>query len=348
MKAIIMAAGKSTRTYPLTLTRPKPLLRLLDGTILSRMLDTLKEVGVDEAIIIVNYMKDKIIKAFGDEYKGIKIRYAEQDEPKGTGHAALCAAGLVDDENIIIMNGDDVYAPETIKELVKKAPSIAVKEVKTPHLYGIYEVEEKNGELYAKTLEEKPEKPKSNYANLGLYYFEAKFLNYLKNLEPSPRGELEITDGIKQYMKEKPIRIVKAEPYWLPIGHPWDLLTATERLLGKKDCSVIGKNVKIGEGTIIENSLIFGDAEIGKNCRIRNSIIGFGVKIGDNVETLDTADEIYSRLNGNTIKVNRKKYGATIGDNAVVENNVVTHPGVKIWPNVVVKGEVKEDSKYYK
>jgi bifunctional UDP-N-acetylglucosamine pyrophosphorylase/glucosamine-1-phosphate N-acetyltransferase len=340
MKAIIMAAGKGTRTYPLTLTRPKPLLPILQQTIIENIFDTLLKVGITETILIVHYMKDKIEQKLGNQYKEMKITYVDQKEAKGTGHAPLMARKYITEDDVLIMNGDDLHSEEELRNVLKKCPSISVREVKTPQLYGIFEYEEKDGEMIATELEEKPEKPKSSLANIGIYYVGKDFFEYLDRLEISPRGELEITDAIKAYMKKKDVRLVKAEPYWLPIGHPWDLLTATEALIGK---GVIGKNVKIGEGTIIENSLIFGDVEIGKNCKIRNSIIGFNVKIGDNFETLDAADEIYSRLNGKTIKVNREKFGVTIGDNVIVEDNVTTYPGVKIWPGVIVKKDVKED-----
>lgn len=357
MKAIILAAGKSTRTYPLTLTRPKPLLPLLDGTVMDYTLDLLKEVGFDEVILIVNYKKEMIREKYGDEYKGLRLTYVEQYEPKGTGHAILCTKEYLDDENFLVLMGDDIYAKETIENVMQKNPSLAVREVKTPRLYGIYEVEEKDGELIAKTIEEKPEEPKSNLANLGLYYFETSFFDHLEKITTSPRGELEVTDAIATYLLEKDIRVVKAEPYWLPIGHPWDLITATERLIPGQNiiddsaeidesvemrcCSVIGKKVKIGKNTKIIDSVIFDGAEIGENCTIDSSVIGEGVTIEDNVK-IEADSNIESEVNGKTVRVNRR-FGSAIGDKATVKKGAEIKPGVKIWPGKEVEGEVKRD-----
>lgn len=353
MKAIILAAGKSTRTYPLTITRPKPLLPFLDGTILTHTIDMLKEIGFTEVILVVNYKKEMIIEKIGREYNDVKITYVVQEQPLGTGDAVRVAKDCFNEgEKFIVLMGDDIYSPNTIRELMKECPSIGVREVKTPQLYGIYEWKEKEGKMIATGLEEKPEEPKTNLANLGLYYFESDFFNFLDDLKPSPRGEIEITDAIKEYMK-KEIRLVTAEDYWLPVGHPWDLLTATERLIENKNiiqstitaeikcCCVIGKNVNIGKGSLIENSVIFDNVTIGENCLIRNSVIGENVRIGNNVKTVENG-EVFSKVKDKMVKVNRP-FGCAMGDNVVIKDNSELHPGVKIWPEKVVEGIVKED-----
>ncbi len=102
MQAIILAGGKSTRTYPLTLTKPKPLLKILNKTILGHLLDQLAECNVEEAIIIVGYKKEMIIERFGNEYKGIRLAYVEQKEQLGTMHAVLLAKHLIKDRFMVM------------------------------------------------------------------------------------------------------------------------------------------------------------------------------------------------------------------------------------------------------
>src|SRR3989344_2071773 len=122
MQAVILAAGKSTRTYPLTLTRPKPLLKAANKTILEHNLDNLNG-AVDEVILIVGYKMEMIREKFGNNYNTIKIKYIEQKEQLGTGHAAMLAEPYIKDK-FILMAGDDIYSRDDIKKCVKYPYSI--------------------------------------------------------------------------------------------------------------------------------------------------------------------------------------------------------------------------------
>src|SRR3989344_4861215 len=192
MQAVILAAGKSTRTYPLTLTRPKPLLKVGNKAILEYNLDNLNGI-VSEAIIVVGYKKNMIKEYFGKKYRGIKLKYVEQKQQLGTGHALLVAQNHVKGRFILMM-GDDIYAKQDIKNCSRHRYSILASRVKDPRNFGV--IIEKNSFMW--DFEEKPRKPKSNLANNALYSLDEKIFDYLKKAKKSKRREIELPDALKQ------------------------------------------------------------------------------------------------------------------------------------------------------
>lgn len=372
MKAIILAAGASTRTYPLTLTRPKPLLPLMNGTVLDYTLSLLRDMNViEEVILVVNYKKEMIMNHFGDSYKGMRITYVNQDEPMGTGHAVMVTEDLfnhMNDKSVLILNGDDIYSREDVAKVLEKYPSVAVKEVVDPSRFGVFEFKKEDAKLIATSLEEKPQNPKSNLANVGIYHFGIDFFTYLHKVKPSRRGELEITDAIRRFIDWNDIRLIKIQEHWLPIGYPWDLLSANEFLMTlankmprpiidesvkmKGDnveivgASIIGKNVILGENVFIKNSIIMDNVTIGAHSIIKDSIIGENTSIEKECEIIsETANKMYSKVQGQYVVINRSKFGCAIGDNVEIAKKATIYPGVKIWPNLSVqnKREIKED-----
>jgi UDP-N-acetylglucosamine diphosphorylase / glucose-1-phosphate thymidylyltransferase / UDP-N-acetylgalactosamine diphosphorylase / glucosamine-1-phosphate N-acetyltransferase / galactosamine-1-phosphate N-acetyltransferase len=271
MQAVILCAGKSTRTYPLTLTKPKPLLKILNKTILEHNLNALLGI-VEEVIIIVGYKKEMIIKTIGDNYKGIKIKYIEQKQQLGTGDAVLCTKDYIKDK-FIVFGGDDIYSKEDIKNCIKEEYSILVSEVEYPEKFGIVDFKDN----YLIKIEEKPKNPKSNLANTGLYVLDKTIFNF--NVKKTERNEIEFTDFISELAKKEKIKIVKVNDFWIPVGYPWNYLEANVKFLkmsseyknnGKMEENVTIKgDVYIGEGSIIKaNSYIEGPVYIGKNCEI--------------------------------------------------------------------------------
>ena len=135
MQAVILAAGKSTRTYPLTLAKPKPLLKVANKTLLEHNLDSLKGV-VDEVVIVVGYKKELIKKHIGNKYKNIRVRYVEQKQQLGTGNAMLMAEKYIKNE-FISLYGDDIYSKKDFKNVIKNKYSILTKKVENPQLFGV-------------------------------------------------------------------------------------------------------------------------------------------------------------------------------------------------------------------
>ena len=333
MQAVILAAGKSTRTYPLTITKPKPLLKAANKTLLEHNLDNLDNL-VDEAIIVVGYKKGMIKKHIGSRYKNIKITYVEQKEQSGTGNALLLVEKYIKN-HFISLHGDDVYSRKDLKNIAgsKYQYSILIKKIKNPKLFGV--ILQKNNILV--DLIEKSQKFVSNLANTGLYKLDKKIFNSLKKTRKSARNEYDLTDAIKDLSKNEKIHCV-ASQQWLPIGYPWDLLKADKIL--RKGKNIIGNNSKIhgkvrsssiGENCAIngnvENSIVMDNATIGKGSVVRDSVIG------DNVYF---KGKILSKNNALSITKNKKikagRLGAIIADNANAKN-VVIEPGCKIWPN---------------
>ena len=157
LQAVIMAAGKSTRTYPLTLTKPKPLLRIANKPILAHQLDLF--VGlIEEAVLIVGYKHDLIRAEFGESYRDIALRYVEQRELLGTGHAAMQVAPHIKDR-FVLMNGDDLYAKSDLDALLRHQYALLSQEVEDPRLYGVLTV--RNG--LVKDVIEMPDNPASKY-----------------------------------------------------------------------------------------------------------------------------------------------------------------------------------------
>ena len=297
MKAVIMAAGKSTRTYPLTLTKPKPLLKLANKAILEYHFEALRDL-VDGVIVIVGYRHEMLRAAFGDTYAGLAIEYVEQTEQLGTGHAILACAPHVDGP-FIAFNGDDLFAPEDLHKLADTHQAALVKTVADPRLYGIYEV---TGGDRVVRLVEKPTEVFSHVANIGAYKFTPAVFDVLEHTEPSERGEIEITSAIQTLAGQVDFRVVEATGYWLPIGYPWHMLDVNAYLLehhfepeiqGEVSPAAhlngpvaVGKGTVIRPGAVIEGPACIGnDCTIGPNCFIRPATtIGNGCRVGQSVE----------------------------------------------------------------
>lgn len=297
MKAIIMAAGQSTRTYPLTLTRPKPLLPAANRPLLAHQLDALEGL-VDGVILVVGYQSALIRQAFGAAYKGIALEYVEQTERRGTGHALHQCAGLVH-EPFLAMNGDDLYAASDLAALAQAEQAALVKHVEDPRLYGIYELDAAGRVL---RLVEKPQDVFSHIANIGAYKFTPQVFEALEHVAPSERGEIEITAAIQALAEQGAFRVVEAKGPWIPIGYPWNLLDANAFLLEHAFAPTIegqicpgahlsgpvavGAGSVVRPGAVIEGPVAIGrNCTIGPNCYLRADVaIGDGCRIGQSVE----------------------------------------------------------------
>ncbi len=296
MQAVLMVAGKSTRTYPLTLTRPKPLLPVMNRPLIMHSLDQMQGV-FDQVILIVGYRQEMIRAVLGDRYKHIDLIYQEQKEQLGTGHAILQAKPYIKDK-FVAMNGDDLFAHEDLKRLVELEDGALVKRVKEPSLYGVYNVDEQNRAL---NLVEKPKRFISDLANIGCYLFQRDIFEKIEDTSFSERGEIEIVDAILKVVAERAFTVLPVNGFWLPTGYAWDLLAHQEYLMRSKrksdNLGTLEKNtslngpIQIGAGSVIksgaclEGPVIIGkNCTIGPNCYVRSSTIGDDCRIGQAVE----------------------------------------------------------------
>ena len=372
-QAVILAGGRGVRTYPLSLTKPKHLLKVAGKTILEHSLDNLTSL-VQEVIIVVGYKKEMIREAIGSNYKGLKIKYVVQKKLLGTGDATQRAIPYLKDK-FLLLNGDDLYGNEDIKQCLKKYPSILLKQVKNPENYG--QVKIKNNQV--QELVEKPKKIVSNLVNTGLYVIDKSIFDF--KIKKSVRNEYEITDYIKSIIAKQKLYFHKAKK-WIPVSYSWNLLDVNEYLLKKENNHYTQRKVIIGTGTIIENRVSIEDpVYIGKNCiigancyikkftsigdncvigqavEIENSVIGDNINIGDMGSIKDSiigddckigAGAIFTNLrsDGQTIKsviaeklidTKRLKFGTVIGDRVKVGANTLIKPGKKIWSGKITK-----------
>ncbi len=297
MKAVIMCAGESTRTAPLTLTRPKPLLPVLNKPILQHQLEALAPL-VDEVILIVGYKQEMIRERFGSSFGAMKLTYVEQRERRGTGHALLQVRHAVS-ESFIAMNGDDLYETRDLERLAAEPQAALCREVGDPRLFGVFELDTEDRVL---KLVEKPAHPATNLANVGAYKLPAAIFEILESTPASERGEIEITSAIQTLAETAFFKAVRMEGYWLPIGYPWDLIAANEfmvthalepgihgsvhRFADVADNVYIGKGAEVRAGVVIEGPSYIGEhASIGPNCWLRpGSIIGDHCRVGHGVE----------------------------------------------------------------
>lgn len=296
MQAVLLVAGKSTRTYPLTLTRPKPLLPIVNRPLIFHSLDQLAGL-FEEIILITGYRKEMIEAAVGKSYRGMRIIYQEQKEQLGTGHAVLQARPHINGK-FVAMNGDDLFAHIDLQELIKHDYAALVKRAENPELYGVYEVDENNRVL---NLVEKPKEYLGDLVNIGCYILQPEFFDELERTPLSERGEIEITSAILSVARQRTFTALTIKGFWLPTGYAWDLLQHQEFLMATHTFSregvieagavlkgnvAVGKNTIIKSGAYIEGPVVIGnDCTIGPNCYIRPSTsIGDGCVIGAAVE----------------------------------------------------------------
>lgn len=286
LQTVIMAAGKSTRTYPLTLTTPKPLLRIANKPILAHQLDLFAGL-IDEAIIIVGYKHEMIRAEFGESYRGIALRYVEQREQLGTGHAAMQVEPYIRDR-FVLMNGDDLYAKEDLDALLPHRYALLAQEVPNPRLFGVLTVQEGR----VTDIIEKPEHPASNLTSVGMYLLDRGIFDMLTQIPKSSRGEYEVTDAIKRLAQTADMHYHVSPGLWIPVGFPWSILIGNDFVLRRdmpgaiqgivEPYVKIAGNLSLGAGSVIRsgthiqgNLCVGTQTIIGPNCDIRgNTSIG--------------------------------------------------------------------------
>lgn len=236
MKGIILAGGSGSRLYPLTKIISKQLLPVYDKPMIYYPLSTLLLFDIRDILIISTPLDTpNIEKLFGDGKKfGLNIQYAVQPEPKGIAQAFTIGADFIGNDDVCLILGDNIFRmlealPEFKKEIDKnrgERATIFAYHVPDPQRFGVVEFDR---QFRAISIEEKPKNPKSNYASVGLYFYPCDVVEKARQLVPSARGELEITDLNNQYLKEGRMSVVpmRRGNVWLDAGTPVSLMEAS-------------------------------------------------------------------------------------------------------------------------
>jgi glucose-1-phosphate thymidylyltransferase len=234
MKGIILAGGSGTRLHPLTLSISKQLMPIYDKPMIYYPLSTLMYSGIRE-ILIISTPKDlplfKDLLGNGEKY-GCQFEYAVQEAPNGLAEAFIIGADFIGKEKVALILGDNIFYGSGLSKLLQenndpKGGIIYAYRVHDPERYGVVEFNDKG---QAVSIEEKPIKPKSNFAVPGIYFYDNSVVNIAKNIQPSHRGELEITDINKEYLKQGKLNvsILDRGTAWLDTGTFQSLMQASQ------------------------------------------------------------------------------------------------------------------------
>jgi glucose-1-phosphate thymidylyltransferase len=306
LKALILAAGKGTRLKPLTNTTAKHLLPVANKPIIFFGIEQIREAGITDIGVVVSGESLSYIKeSLGDGSRwGVSFTYIMQERPLGLAHAVMTAIDFIGDTSFLLFLGDNLIQ-DGVKVLVEKYNSmncdamIVLKKVDDPRAFGVAEIDDSGRVI---RLVEKPKTPASDLALVGAYIFKPSIFNAISQIEPSQRGEYEITDAIQKLVDMGlDVETHQIEGWWLDTGTKEDLLKANQILSDSLDIKIIEGEVDdrsrvegefaLGSGSRVTNSTIKGPGVIGKNVKITDSIIQSYTSIGDDTEIENTEIE---------------------------------------------------------
>ncbi|MDI6690371.1 MAG: sugar phosphate nucleotidyltransferase [Candidatus Bathyarchaeota archaeon] len=341
MQTVILAGGSGRRVFPLAAVKPKPMFKILGKPLIQRVIETLKEAGLKDFIVVIgsNGKQIKDYLADGKDF-GVKIEYALQKKPLGMANALVAAKDLVED-NFFVVNADDVFESSLIKEMLKQFQKgdaeivLSCKPVKETWKFGIIQI--KNNKVTK--LVEKPPKgmEPSNLAVIGVYLMTKKIFNYFKKI---PVSDHQYEDAIQKFIEDKNmVTAVSYEGFFASYKYPWDLFTINAHLMdtlmkGKliEDYVEISKNANVeGKVWIRRGTKIFGGAYLKGPCYIgSNSIIGNNAlvrdysSIGDNC-VVGFSSEIKNSLIGDNCWFHMNYIGdSIISDNCLFGAGAIT------------------------
>lgn len=235
MKGIILAGGRATRLRPLTAITSKQLLPVYNKPMIFYPIETLITAGIKDILIIIapDY-SGHFLNLLGDGHEfGAHFSYAVQKEPKGLADAFIIGADFIGDDNVTMILGDNIFEQDFSSEIqnFKSGGMVFAKQVQDPERFGVVEFDQN---MKAISIEEKPANPKSNYAVVGLYTFDNQVINIAKNLKPSDRGEIEITDINRTYLERGELQVNIFDSLWEDAG-TFDSLLHVSNIMAQKE-----------------------------------------------------------------------------------------------------------------
>jgi glucose-1-phosphate thymidylyltransferase len=352
MKGLILSGGTGSRLRPLTYTNAKQLIPVANKPILFRVIESIRDAGIQDIGIVIGSTGEQIREAVGRGGRwGVNITYIEQDAPLGLAHAVKISHDFLGDDRFVMFLGDNVIEGGISPLIAQFADSdwnsqIVLTRIKDPRQYGVAELGE-NGRIVR--LVEKPKQPPSDLALVGIYMFDHHIFEAVNAINPSWRGELEITDAIQWLVDSgHAVHPYVHRGWWIDTGKRDDMLEANDLVLEEIEYKIegyvdrdsqVGRRVAIQRGAEIINSVVRGPVIIGENSRIVNSYVGPFTSIADNVvvenseiehsmvlensEIRDIEARIQDSLIGRNVKITRspikpKALKLTLGDNSQV------------------------------
>ncbi len=346
MKGLILSGGKGTRLYPLTYTRAKQLIPVANKPVLVRVIEAIREAGVKEIGIVVGQTAAEIREALGDgDEWGVELQYIIQNSPDGLAHAVKISRDFLQDEPFVMFLGDNVIEGG-ISSLIRDFADnhwncqIVLKRVGNPTAYGVAELRA-DGSI--ERLIEKPEVPPSDLALVGIYMFDHHIFEAVTEIQPSSRGEYEITDAI-QWLIDHGYNVFPHvhDGWWIDTGKPTDMLEANSHVLEEirptiassaeiDNDSSIDSRVTVQEGARIVNSVVRGPTILGKGTIIENSFIGPFTSIYHHCEIRNCQIERSIILeNSRVIDIDQTLRDSLIGRNATVKRSDGKPSGIKM------------------
>ena len=301
MKGLILAGGAGTRLRPITHTSAKQLVPVANKPILFYGIEHLVEAGIDDIGIVVGDTRNEIMTAVGDGSRwGIDVTYIPQESPLGLAHCVLISREFLGDDEFVMYLGDNLleqgvreFVDEFSRERRDAAAQILLRQVPDPQRFGVAALNDA-GEVVR--LVEKPADPPSDLALVGVYLFDARIHQAVREIRPSARGELEITDAI-QWLIDRGLKVRHhvLDGWWIDTGKLTPLLEANRLILEKIEAKIEGKvdgasriegRVVVGPGVEVVNSTVRGPAVIGEGTRIVDSYVGPFTAIGASCEVV--------------------------------------------------------------
>ncbi len=346
MKGLILSGGKGTRLYPLTYTRAKQLIPVANKPVVVRVIEAIREAGVSEIGIVVGHTAPEIKDALGDGKEwGVALTYIRQDSPDGLAHAVKISRDFIGDDSFVMFLGDNVIEGG-ISLLIRDFADnhwnsqIVLKEVDNPSAYGVAKMRA-DGSI--DKLIEKPAEPPSNLALVGIYMFDHHIFQAVDAIQPSERGEYEITDAI-QWLIENGYSVFPHvhEGWWIDTGKPMDMLEANSYVLQEikpkiddnaeiDDSSTLDSRVTVQAGARIVNSVLRGPTIVGKDTVIENSYIGPFTSIyhGCQIRNCEIERSIILE-DSRVLDIDRTLRDSLIGRNATVKRSNRRPSGIKM------------------
>ncbi|MFD8565375.1 glucose-1-phosphate thymidylyltransferase [Streptomyces sp. NPDC059639] len=333
MKALLLAGGTGSRLRPFTHTGAKQLLPIANRPVLFYALDALAAAGVTETGIVVGDHGPEIRRAAGDGSAfGLRLTYLRQERPLGLAHAVLVARDFLGEDDFLLYLGDN-YLPDGVHgflDRARTAPAAArllLTRVADPTAFGVAQLDPEDGDRVL-GLEEKPERPRSDLALVGVYAFTPAVHDAVRAVTPSARGELELTHAV-QWMIDQglPVRAETTTAPWRDTGNVDDMLEANRHVLdtlvgrieGKVDaCSTVRGPVSIAEGAVVRDSRITGPVIIGAGAVVTGSHIGPYTAVAEGCRVEDSAIAHSVLLPGARVAGAARIEDSLIGRGAVV------------------------------